>query len=190
MLLVALIAGAAGPAAAQSVGIGPRMSFVRGHIPSGTSSSSYWGGILRLRASKHMSFELSLDRKTVYSEDRTLRSKETPFQASLLLYPVRSAFAPYLLGGFGIYKQAMESVDPGGDAVGSVETQNTGWHVGGGLELMFGRHVGIYGDYRFRFVNFGSPDSDSDPIDLPGLPSSLKLSHKGSMWTGGVAFYF
>jgi opacity protein-like surface antigen len=164
------------------------MSFIRGDVPSGTPSSTMFGGSLRFGA-KHTVIEISMDMKTVYSADRTLRTRETPIQTSLLLYPVRAAVAPYLLGGFGIYRQKLESVDAGGDAVGGVQTQTTGWHLGGGLEIRFGRHIGVYGDYRFRFVDFGAPDPDSEPIDVPGL-SSLKLSHKGSMWTGGVSFYF
>jgi opacity protein-like surface antigen len=80
-------------------------------------------------------------------------------------------------------------VDPTGEAVGGVRTQKTGWHLGGGLEILFTRHVGIYGDYRFRFVRFGTPDPDSEPIDIPFV-DSVRLSHKGSMWTGGLSFYF
>lgn len=188
VLLAALaaIVTIAAPAAAQSVGIGPRLSFVRGHLPSGTPSSSLFGGSLRF-VSKHTAVEMSMDIKTVYSTDRTLRTRETPIQMSLLLYPVRAAVAPYVLGGFGIYRQTMESVDPAGEALGSVRTQNTGWHLGGGLEILVTRHIGIYGDYRFRFVSFGDPEPGSEPIDLPGLS---KLSHKGSMWTGGMSFYF
>ena len=185
--LAAVIVSAA-PAAAQSVGIGPRMSFVRGHVPSGTPSTSLFGGSLRF-VQKHTAIELSMDMKTVYSPDRTLRTRETPIQMSLLLYPVRAAVAPYLLGGFGIYRQTLDSVDPSGEVIAGVKTQKTGIHLGGGLEILFSRHVGIYGDYRFRFVQFGTPDPDAEPIDIPGL-SSVNLSHKGSMWTGGVAFYF
>ena len=185
--LAAVIACAA-PAAAQSVGIGPRMSFVRGHVPSGTPSTSLFGGSLRF-VQKHTAIELSMDMKTVYSPDRTLRTRETPIQMSLLLYPVRAAVAPYLLGGFGIYRQTLDSVDPSGEVIAGVKTQKTGIHLGGGLEILFSRHVGIYGDYRFRFVQFGTPDPDAEPIDIPGL-SSVNLSHKGSMWTGGISFYF
>jgi opacity protein-like surface antigen len=185
--LAAVIVSAA-PAAAQSVGIGPRMSFVRGHVPSGTPSTSLFGGSLRF-VQKHTAIELSMDMKTVYSPDRTLRTRETPIQMSLLLYPVRAAVAPYLLGGFGIYRQTLDSVDPSGEVIAGVKTQKTGIHLGGGLEILFSRHVGIYGDYRFRFVQFGTPDPDAEPIDIPGL-SSVNLSHKGSMWTGGISFYF
>ena len=178
----------AAPAAAQSVGIGPRMSFVRGHVPSGTPSTSLFGGSLRF-VQKHTAIELSMDMKTVYNADRTLRTRETPIQMSLLIYPVRAVVAPYLLGGFGIYRQTLDSVDPAGEVIAGVRTQKTGIHLGGGIELLFSRHIGIYGDYRYRFVQFGTPDPDSEPIDIPGV-SSVRLSHKGSMWTGGISFYF
>ena len=94
-----------------------------------------------------------------------------------------------LLGGFGVYRQTMETLNADGLVISSERTQKTGWHLGAGLELVFGRRVGLYGDYRFRFVRFGDPQDGDEPIDIPGL-DSVKLSHRGSMWTGGIAFYF
>ena len=65
--------------------------------------------------------------------------------------------------------------------------KKTGWHLGAGAELFVHRHAAFFADYRFRFVKFGEDAEGGEPIDLPGLH---RLSHQGSMWTGGMAFYF
>jgi hypothetical protein len=187
-IVVVTLAGAA-PAAAQSLGIGPRLSFVRGHLPSNTPSTSLIGGTVRMVGSRHHALELSLDVRTVYDDARTSRTRETPLQASLLLYPVRSSFAPYLIGGFGVYRETTEALGPSGQVLSSTRAQRTGWHMGGGLELIMNRRVGVYADYRFRFVKLGLPGDGDEPIKIPGL-DSIKLSHRGSMWTSGMAFYF
>ena len=51
------------------------------------------------------------------------------------------------------------------------------------------RQAAIFADYRFRFVEFGAPEGGEEPINIP-LLDSVNLSHRGSMWTGGMAFYF
>lgn len=177
------------PASAQSFGIGPRLSFVRGDLPTATPSSSFVGGTIRLVGSKHHAFEVSLETRTTYNELRTSKKQEIPIQASLLLFPVRAAVAPYLLGGFGIYRATLSNVDANGAVLSSTQTQETGFHLGGGLEILLTKHVGIYGDYRFRFVRFGAAAAGEQPINIP-LVDSVNLSHRGSMWTSGMAFYF
>ena len=57
------------------------------------------------------------------------------------------------------------------------------------MEIRVARHTALFGDYRLRFVKFGDAASGGEPVNIPGL-DKLKLSHQGSMWTGGVAFYF
>jgi hypothetical protein len=61
--------------------------------------------------------------------------------------------------------------------------------VGLGAEVFLVRRVAVFVDYRWRFVRFGDPADGDEPLDVPGL-DRLKLSHRGSMWTGGLAFYF
>jgi hypothetical protein len=44
-------------------------------------------------------------------------------------------------------------------------------------------------------VKFGLPDAGSSEIPIPGssvvpVLSHVHLSHQGSMWTSGMAFYF
>ena len=188
MCVVATLAWAPAHASAQSVGLGPRFSFVRGDLPSGTPATRLFGGTLRIRSSKRVVLEAALDYQSQFSEDKTTRIRQTPFQASLLLFPVRSTFSPYLLGGIGVYSEMTDTLGPAGVVQETTLQRKTGWHLGAGAELFVARHAALFADYRFRFVKFGTPDPDSEPINIPGLDS--KLSHRGSMWTGGMAFYF
>jgi hypothetical protein len=66
-----------------------------------------------------------------------------------------------------------------------LDTTEFGWHGGVGLEILAGRHVGVHGDYRYTFLDFGK-DKDND-IAVIGrfLPG-----HRGSMWTLGATVYF
>lgn len=194
VLAVGVLAPAA--ASAQAFGLGPRMSFIRGDATAGTPSSRLFGGTVRLGASKRFGLELAMDYHSETSADGLRRVKERPFQASMLLFLVRSTFSPYLIGGYGVYQQTIEtlSLDTALPSVSVVE-RKTGMHLGFGGELLLTRHAAFYLDYRFRFVQFGEPDTTSEPINIPGssfIPGldKVKLSHRGSMVTSGVAFYF
>lgn len=180
---------------AQGFGIGPRWSFVRGDVPSGTPSTRLFGGSIRIASSKRVAIEAALDTRTEVSPDGTARLRERPLQGSLLIFPVRSTFAPYLLAGYGIYTRTTEALDALGKVTASEVERKTGMHMGFGAELFMGRHAAVYLDYRYRFVKFGDPEEGANPINVPGtglIPGAdtLKLSHKGTMWTSGVAFYF
>jgi hypothetical protein len=176
-----------GQVSAQAFGLGPRMSWVRAHVPTATPAGRFVGGTLRMRASKRTTIELAMDYRSETNIDSTVKMRETPFQGSLLIYPVRAAVSPYLIGGYGIYKRKFETL--GSDVATTLEDRKTGWHIGLGGELMIGRHAGFYVDYRYRFVKFGLGDDGAEEIDVPGL-SALNVSHQGSMWTSGIAFYF
>ncbi|MEO7191780.1 MAG: outer membrane beta-barrel protein [Vicinamibacterales bacterium] len=194
-LVVTGLASAPAVIMAQGVGLGPRFSFVRGDVPSATPSARFLGGTLRMQTSKHMVLEAALDYRAQTSEDRTSRVRERPLQGSLLLFPVRKAFAPYVLGGFGLYSQTFENLDVTGKPVASTTSRKTGAHIGFGAEIFLSRHASLYADYRLRFVRFGTPEPASQPISVPGssfIPGldNIKLSHKGSMWASGMAFYF
>jgi Outer membrane protein beta-barrel domain len=177
------------PAAAQALGIGPRFSFVRGDVTSDVPSATFAGGTLRMRSSRHMSIELALDYKSYLAPDASQRIRQLPFQASLLVYPVRGVLSPYLLGGFGVYSEMTDDLTLAGVVTQTTTTRRMGWHFGGGAELFLARHAALFADYRFRFVRLGQSDPGAQAITLPGL-SSLHLSHQGSMWTSGMAFYF
>jgi hypothetical protein len=177
------------PAAAQSFGLGPRFAFVRGEAEEGTPSGKFFGGSIRMAASKRLLFEVSLEQRSETSEDGETRVRERPIQASMLVYPVRSVFAPYLMGGYGWYQTFRDRLNTGGDVEESISTRTSGWHAGLGAELFFGKHVAIFGDYRLRFLGWGDPDIDEDKVDIPFL-GGLKISHRGSMWSTGLMLYF
>jgi hypothetical protein len=193
-LLLAL-AVIATPTSAQTIGLGPRFTFVRGHLPSNTPPARLIGGTLRMGGARHTALEITLDYRSTTDEDGTRRVRETPIQGSLLLFPVRRTFSPYLLGGGGIYTRSTDTLSPAGLTLSTVRERKLGWHLGMGAEFFVGRHAAIFADYRFRFVKWGDPADESDPINIPGsgtIPGldRVKLSHQGSMWAGGVAFYF
>ena len=190
-LVCLAVAMAAVPAAAsaQAVGFGPHITQVRGDVPGTSDVSRLFGGTLRIMSSKHIALEGTLDYRAEYNDDRTLRMRETPIQGSLLIFPVRRAFSPYLLGGIGLYTRHVDTLGPAGTVLESVKERKTGWHLGVGAEVFVVRQAAIFADYRWRFVRFGDAEDGEEPIDIPGL-DELKLSHRGSMWSGGVAFYF
>lgn len=182
-------------ASAQGFGLGPRFSFVRGDVPSGSPSTRFFGGTVRMRTSKRVVLEIAGDYRSELSLDGTTRLKERPIQGSLLIFPVRSRFAPYLLAGYGLYAQTTEAIGPTGTVLATESNRETGAHAGFGAELFISRHAAFFVDYRFRFVGWGEPEPGDDPIDIPGsgvIPGldKVKLSHRGTMWTSGMAFYF
>jgi opacity protein-like surface antigen len=185
----------AGEAAAQGFAIGPRVSFVRGNQLTGEPSSRLVGGAMRMGGSKHVALELSLDYRSIRELGSTTRVREIPVQGSILLYVVRSVFAPYLLGGAGIYNRMVDQLGPDGEILVTASERKFGVHLGFGAEIRFMRHMAIFADYRYRFVRFGTPETNDQPINIPGssiIPGldKVKVSHQGSMWTTGLAFYF
>jgi len=196
---IAILAGLAGLpalAAAQAFGIGPRFSFVRGDVATNAPSTRFMGGTIRLVTSPHAVLEASMDYRTHLTDDGSQRVRETPLQGSLWLFPVRSVLAPYIGGGIGLYTQATDTLGATGLVTSTAIEKKVGWHLGAGAEIRIARHAAFFADYRFRFVKFGaSTDPASQPILIPGssvIPGldKLQLSHQGSMWTSGMAFYF
>ena len=186
----------AGPSAAQSLGIGPRFSFVRGNLAAGSPATRLVGGTLRFVTGAHTVLEGSMDYRAFLNGAGTERTRETPMQGSLLLFLARSAFSPYVGGGIGLYSQIHETLDANGLVTASTTEKKIGWHLGAGAEIRITKHVAFFADYRFRFVKFGqTTDPDQQPIPIPGTTifpvlQNVKLSHEGSMWTSGMAFYF
>jgi opacity protein-like surface antigen len=191
VVCLCVVLGSAAGAAAQTVGVGPRLSFVRSDVHA-DHSTRVTGGVLRLRPSNRAAFELALDYRSSVGENLAERIKDYPIQASMLLYGGRSALAPYLLGGVGWYGQSIEVQNEAGTV--STSSRKRGYHAGLGADLSFGRHVKIHGDYRYTFIGTGD-DADTAPaaVPIPGLRAlqdKLGLSHKGSMWTTGLMLYF
>lgn len=188
-VLCAALALLPSAASAQGFGIGPRMTLVRGDAPSGTPSVRFFGGTIRMQSSRRVVLEVAADYKTQMLEGGTFRQRERPIQGSLLLFLSRSRLAPYLLGGYGMYQRTLETLDATGGVVSSLTDKKTGAHVGLGAELFVSRHAALFADYRYRFVRFGDPGDGEESVDIP-FTDAIKLSHQGTMWTSGIAFYF
>ena len=178
----------ASPASAQSFGIGPHLSFVRAHEPSNTPANRLFGGTLRFSRSRHVGIELSMDYKATRNEANTERIRERPITGSLMIFLGRRLVSPYLLGGVGLYTLTTDQLGGQGQVLSSESEREVGYHLGLGAEVFLARHAAFFLDYRYRFVSFGDPKEGSEPIGIPGLED--RLSHRGSMWTSGLAFYF
>ena len=174
----------AAAAQGQGFGIGGRLTWVRRDVNLEEDSTRFTGGQIRARLSPRTAFELSLDIHTETNALETARVREYPIQASLLLYPVRTVFSPYLLGGGGWYAQKYETL-AGDETIASETVRDFGWHAGFGAELKLGGHAGLHADYRYTFLDFGNDDDDDEGILGRVLPG-----YKGSMWTAGLTLYF
>ncbi len=185
--------------AAQGVGIGGRVSMIRGDVLADTSAERFMGGHVRGWLSKRTALELSIDRRTQSNQTLTEEVRDTPLQASVLLAPVPSAFAPYVLGGVGWYTHTVEQLS-GKQMIDSITTRRVGTHAGFGAEMRMGRHAAFYADYRYTFLRFGA----ADPLTADTIAGAVTKSHlsdngsgarflpsyQGSMWTTGLTVYF
>lgn len=192
----------AAPSYAQGTfGIGARMSMVRGDVNADPAATAqrFTGGQIRARISAKTSVEVSLDRRSQDSLDLTSRVRDYPLQGSLLLFPVHSRLAPYVLGGIGWYTHVVDAM-AAGKVVDTASTRKMGYHGGFGAEMKVGKHAGVHADYRYTFVHFG--DATATPAltgagaatgttaVTTGLARGFLPSYDGSMWTAGVTFYF
>lgn len=193
-VLGALLLAAPSTAQAQeggSIGIGPRITFTRGSADSPDGTQRFNGGVLRMGGGR-TAVEIAMDYRSGVTGNLTERIRSYPIQGSLLIYPVRARVAPYVLGGVGWYSQQVTRFSgPTGTVVVAGETtRRMGYHAGFGAEARVHRRVGLYGDYRYTMLRF---NDDEAPSSIPGwIPGAerLKLSHEGSMFTWGAAFYF
>ena len=181
LALGALLAPAS-TVSAQSVGIGARMAWVNPDTEVDVDSVHFYGGQIRLLAQRY-GLEVAVDHRSEELELLNQRVTETPIQVSGLLRMGSGHFVPFLLGGPGWYRRSVEEIE-GSDV--SVSDTEFGWHAGGGLEILFGRHLGVHGDYRYTFLDFGDDDDDEDR----GFIRGLFPGNRGSMWTLGATFYF
>ena len=194
--LAAVLLASSSTAHAQdggSIGIGPRITFVRGSSDA-DGSQRFTGGMLRM-GSGRAAVEIAMDYRSEVTGEFTDRIKSYPLQASLLLFPVRTRLAPYVLAGVGWYTQRVTRFEaPTGSVVVTDETtRKRGYHAGFGAELRVHRRVALHGDYRYTMVRFGGDEEDEGASILPGwIPGAerLKMSHDGSMFTWGLSFYF
>ena len=111
------------------------------------------------------------------SETEDSETSVLTFMTNVVIGPKIGPVRPYILGGVGLIKSHVELT------LGSVldSSNNFGWDMGGGLMIMFGRHIGVRGDMRV-FRTF-------DDVGLLGLElSDTKLTFYRA--TGGVVFGF
>jgi hypothetical protein len=194
LLVASITVAIATPCAAQGFGVGMRLSMMNSDevIDTSDGSSRFTGGQIRLRSADKIGFEVSLDRRSEKFELVNERVVDTPIQVSMMLFPVKGSFSPFLLGGPGWYSHKVESLDDAGPE--SVSTRKFGWHAGFGAELLMGRHAGLHADYRYTFLNFGGDDdiveNRANADHNHSFVNSLLPSHNGSMWTAGVTIYF
>jgi hypothetical protein len=192
VLAAVLLVASAAPASAQ-LGLGGRLSMVRGDVDADTSAQRFTGGHIRARTSPHVALEVSLDLRTETNAAETERVREFPVQGSLLLFPVRTALAPYLLGGGGWYTTRVETLADD-ETLATASTRRFGWHGGFGAELRLGRHAAAHADYRYTFLRFGDDDENGAAglagADGEGGVSRFLPSYRGSMWTAGLTLYF
>jgi opacity protein-like surface antigen len=189
-----LLFGAAFAAFAQdgpAIGIGPRVTFQSGDaaIP-GSSALRMLGGQFKLRLTPKTAVEVSADYDSSLNESLTQSVKSFPIQASLLVFPMKTPIAPYLLGGLGWYRQSITTKGPLPPTTQSV--REMGYHAGIGAELRAGKHLAFHGDYRYTHIRFGG-DESADSSFIPGLSAvqnALKLAHDGSMWNWGMTYFF
>jgi hypothetical protein len=175
----------AAPCDAQGFGVGGRFSYVKGDAKSDAPSKRFLGGQIRGWLSTRLGAELSLDRRSEENEAKTEKVRDSRLQASLLLCLARSSFSPYVLGGFGWYTRAVDTI-VADEAALTTRTRRTGSHAGFGAELRAGRHAALHGDYRYTFLHFG--DDPATPATTSG--SRFLPSYEGSMWTAGLTIYF
>jgi opacity protein-like surface antigen len=193
--VLVLLLGSASPAFAQ-FGVGGRFAMVRSDVDVDEDSHRFTGGHIRAHMSPRTAFEVSLDLHSETNPAETSRVREYPIQASLLLYPVNTRLAPYVLGGGGWYTTRLETLDDDEDVIDSVQSRDFGWHAGFGAELKLGRHAGVHVDYRYTFLDFGDDEEEEGEAAQATSRNSLPLvggllpSYKGSMLTMGLTFYF
>jgi opacity protein-like surface antigen len=209
---LAILLLAAGRADAQMFGVGARMTSVSGpESPAlentDSSRTRFWGGYARVHFLDSVGFEVAMDYQSLTNDAETARVRNTPIQVSALLLNPKKTFAPYLLGGLGWYKHKVEALDQG-KTVASAYSTDFGYHLGGGLQLKFGRHMAVFADYRYVWVDADGLDGFSGLIksatsltSVLGLVTSIagsndskdsegSIDRGGSMWTGGLTIYF
>jgi hypothetical protein len=205
---VLLVCLAANGAQAQMVGIGARMLTARGEdsplvSATGEANPRFYGALVRFHASSHMALEVAMDYRRMLNPEGTARIRYMPIQASILVFPLRTAIAPYLVAGVGWYRQRIEAIDAG-EALVSTTTSERGYHTGFGAQMKLGRHAAIFLDYRYSFVDLtgssglaGAAYAATSLSSVVGLLNAAsgnaltsKLEHRGSMWTTGMAVYF
>lgn len=186
LVLAALGAFLAAPrrADAQFAELGGHASYTKA---SGADGSWAGGAQVRFRFLGPLGAEGLIDyKRTTYSFAgvETLRIEQYPVQASLMLwlFPKEWSFQIYGLGGGGWYHTRSTFLGPE-SALGSTTTNRFGGHAGGGIEILAGEHVALYGDVRWVWLDVDSLDAIRDRYDNNPKSDFLHV-------TAGISYRF
>jgi opacity protein-like surface antigen len=114
-----------------------------------------------------------------FGETAETRTSVTTIMGHFLLAPRFGPIQPYGLAGLGLIRSKLEAIagtSPDGDQ------NDFGYDVGGGLMVLFGRHVGARADIRY-FHSFSV-------LDRLGLGSLRDNKLDFGRFSGGVVFKF
>lgn len=142
-------------------GIGVNFSVLSYNEEGIDESRVFWGGHGRFRIYKYFAAELSLQQRedSFRIGQGTLNLRTRPLQLSGIVYPLAMyAVSPYFLAGTGWYDlKADISGDLGLPFVtgeGRIETTETAYHIGIGVEAFIGKHFSFGADARKIFLEF------------------------------------
>ena len=127
---------------------------------------------------------------------RDITLEVVPIEASVHVLPLgrNAAVIPYFGGGFGFYYWEYEEVgdfvinrnSPTPDVITGVAISDgfdPGFHVEAGVHIPFSRSVAFVAEYKYW-------QADGD-LDIEGFdPSFEPIDLSGSMFSGGVSFWF
>jgi opacity protein-like surface antigen len=103
--------------------------------------------------------------KDFFGEAPQFSSSVLTVMTNLMIIPNVGPVRPYLTGGLGLIKMHVDINSPG--TVFSGDNNNFGWDIGGGVMVLFGKHVGIRGDIRY-FHSFQTFDVGPISLNLAG----------------------
>jgi len=142
-----------GAAHAQGVHFGPQLGIY--DAIDGDGSSVMGGLALRVRLSRALGIEGSVNYRREEYEGGGVVVRSWPVMVTALIYPI-----PIIYGaiGAGWYNSAIDydSRYLGIFGYTTTETkQDFGWHFGGGVDLPVGGRTRLTGDIRYVFLDYG-----------------------------------
>lgn len=142
-----------GMAYSQGVHFGPQLGIY--NATDGDGSRVMGGLALRVRLSRALGIEGSVNYRREEYENGDVTVRSWPVMVTALIYPV-----PVLYGaiGAGWYNS---SIDYNSRYLGvfpytaTESKQEFGWHFGGGVDLPVGGRTRLVGDIRYVFLDYG-----------------------------------
>lgn len=147
-------------AAAQGIGIGPRLGYQK--AADADEGNLLFGGVARAKLLPFLGVEGSVSYRSEEFFDGALDVRSWPVQVTGLFYPL-----PMLYGamGFGWYNTRFDFES---ELLEDRTEQEVGWHFGAGAEVPLGESVKLAGDIRYVFLDYdfeetpGFGDTDAD----------------------------